>query len=360
MLAIIPLLLIASIGPDADSRLEQGEPHAVRDLRIYRSLLIKYRDGDDAVVDEILKWDGDRLDAAIGLIDSRMDPTKPWAAALFKAAATMHTAAALRCLDRRMSATALWHLEVALAHIRHGRQDLAPFGSRWFLAISRRMQADGSHPEAERFHETARSGLPTDPIVFYESGVLQELFATKWDPVSARPPDGRIGVWHDPTPAMLRRRRERIERAERWLRRSLELVPRNNMAKLHLGRVLMMRGESRQAAEQFHAVAATNEGAMAYLAGIFLAGLHERDGRLDAAESAYRVAIKAFDRGQSAYVGLSEVLQRLKRSEEARGVLRQLLTDAPATRREPWLWYFREPDGVVRERVDALLKEGRR
>jgi hypothetical protein len=59
-------------------------------------------------------------------------------------------------------------------------------------------------------------------------------------------------------------------------------------------------------------------------------------------------------------VGLSEVLLRLKRPEEARAVLRQLLTDAPATRREPWLWYFREPDGVVSERVDALLKEGPR
>jgi tetratricopeptide (TPR) repeat protein len=360
MLAIIPLLLIASIGPDADSGQIQGEPQAVRDLRIYRSLLIQYRDGDDAVVDEILKWDDDRLDAAIGLIDSRMDPTKPWVAALFKTAAAMHTAAALRCLDRRMSLTALWHLEVALGHIRRGRQDLAPFGSRWFLAMSRRLQADGSHPEAERFHEAARSVLPNDPIVFYESGVLQELFATKWDPVSARPPDGRIGVRHDPMPGMRRRRSERMEQAERWLRRSLELVPTNSIAKLHLGRALMMRGESRQAAEQFHVVAATTDGALAYLAGIFLAALHDRDGHLDAAESAYRGAIKAFDRGQSAYVGLSEVLLRLKRPEEARAVLRQLLTDAPATRREPWLWYFREPDGVVRERIDALLKEGRR
>ena len=360
MLAIIPLLLVAAVGPDADSRLGQGEPEAVRDLRVYRSLLVKYRDGDDAAVDEILKWDDYRLDAAVGLIDSRMDPTKPWIAELFKAAATMHTAAALRCLDRRMSFTALWHLEIALGHIRRGRQDLAPFGSRWFLAMSRRLQADGRHPETERFHEAARAGLPTDPIVFYESGVLQELFATRWDPVSARPPDGRIGVWHDPMPAMLKRRRERLERGERWLRRSLELVPTNNMAKLHLGRVLMMRGESREAAEQFHAVAATNEGAMAYLAGIFLAGLHARDGRLAAAESAYRRAIKAFDRGQAAYVGLSDVLQRLKRPEEARTLLGQLLTDAPATRREPWLWYFREPDGVVRERVEALLKEGRR
>jgi tetratricopeptide (TPR) repeat protein len=360
MLTIIPLLLLASIRPHADGGLTQGEPQAVTDLRSYRSLLTKYRDGDDAVVDEILRWDGDRLDAAIGLIDSGMDPTKPWDAALFKTAATMHTAAALRCLDRRMRLRALWQLEVALRHIGRGRQDLAAFGSRWFLAMSRRLQADGSHAEAARFHEAARSVLPNDPIVFYESGVLQELFATRWDPVSARPSDGRMGVWHDPLPGMRRRRRERMEQAERWLRRSLELAPTNTMAKLHLGRVLMMRGKSRQAAEQFHAAAATSDAALVYLATLFLAGLYHRDGHLDAAESAYRSAIKAFDRGQSAYVGLSDVLLRLKRQEEARAVLRQLLTDAPATRREPWLWYFREPGNLVRERTESLLKEGRR
>lgn len=353
---IISLVVIASIGADADSRLEQQEWPSVQDLRVYRTLVEQFRTGDDAPVDEILKnWPADRLNAATRLTDSRNDPTRPWSTALFKTAATMHTVAALRCFENRLSEAARPHLGLAIAHIRRGGQELVPFGSRWFLSMSRRLQVYDNHAEAGRLLEAGRSVLPTDAIVFYESGVLQELFATKWDPVFAWPPG-----WHNPTQGMLRTRRERMELAERWLRRSLELVPTNYMAKLHLGRVLMMRGESRHAAEQLHAVATTNQGAMAYLAWIFLAGLHERDGHLNAAESAYRDAIKSFDRGQSAYVGLSEVLHRLKRSEEARGVLRQLLTDAPATRREPWLWYFREPDGVVRERVDAVLKEGRR
>ncbi|MGB2715049.1 MAG: tetratricopeptide repeat protein [Vicinamibacterales bacterium] len=335
--------------------LVQGHP-AVRDLRLYRALVERYRAGDNDAVADLLSWDVNRLGAATMLIAGPRDPTGRWTGPDFKIAATLHTAAAIRSFDDGMSGIALIHISLAKDHLGRGRKELTTFSSRWFFAVSRLLQLHGRYIDAEAFLETGRRFFPSDPNVLYESALLQEFSATKWE-------RSEFLVFRRRAlqPFPRNNRSERLKQAEQWFRESLRLSPTNIMGRLHLGRVLMMRGESREAAEQFRAVvASTEDRATEYLAWIFLAGVHEREGRLEAAEAAYREAIRAFDQGQSAYLGLSEVLQRLNRADESRAVLRQLLTEARDRRREPWSWYLREPEQVTRERIDTVLKEGRR
>ena len=109
---------------------------------------------------------------------------------------------------------------------------------------------------------------------------------------------------------------------------------------MHLGRVQALREEDDEAVLLLDRVlGASDDDATAYLAAVFMGGLRERQGRLDDAAAAYRAAMARFPVGHSAYVGLSEVLQRAGKVDEAREVLRNLLSESIGPTREPLWWY---------------------
>ena len=139
-----------------------------------------------------------------------------------------------------------------------------------------------------------RAVLPDDPVVLYESGLLQEMFATHWQ--TAAPGGATRGIsWRPPLDSVLANRPVRLDKAEQWLRASLRNNPKNVMARLHLGRVQMMRRENDEALELLRGVfESTPDSATAYLAAIFTGALHEREGRLAEATLAYRQAIEKF------------------------------------------------------------------
>ena len=107
------------------------------------------------------------------------------------------------------------------------------------------------------------------------------------------------------------------------------------------------------------AAAESKDAAVAYLAWLFTAALHEKRGRYDAAAEAYRAAIERHPQNHAAHIGLSAVLQRIGRGDEARSVLRGVVDAAAASRREPWWIYASEPWAVVVPRLEQLRREGR-
>jgi predicted negative regulator of RcsB-dependent stress response len=140
-----------------------------------------------------------------------------------------------------------------------------------------------------------------------------------------------------------------------WLRRAAALAPEEDLVRLHLGRVQAIRHDDDEALRVLEAVRTrTRDEAIAYLAGIFIAGLRVRQGRLDDAVAAYRDAIAQYPHGQAAYVGLSELLQRTGKGDESRELLQTLLGEGRAATREPLSWYLADPPQIVEERFAVL------
>jgi predicted Zn-dependent protease len=79
-----------------------------------------------------------------------------------------------------------------------------------------------------------------------------------------------------------------------------------------------------------------------------------REGRHGSAEKRYRAAIEKLPSAQSAYVGLSETLQRLGRGDESREVIHQVLVRPSNSTKEPWWWYVSDPQDAARRRIAAL------
>ena len=361
----LPIVLcLLNAAPTLHTAQNVARSHADNDRDHYHAMLVAFRSGTDSVIDEVVAWDHRRLKAAIGRIDAPGDPNRPWSFDFLRAAAMLQIAAALRCMDGAGGTEdTLFHFEMAAGHLRHAGTGVQPFASRTFYALSRLLRTRGRISEAFRLLQTARGVFPGDPLILYESGHLDEMLATQWQ--SAPGAAARTGTASsfshtDSLDSVTAHRANRLKDAEKWLRQSVAGDPSNVMARLHFGRVLMMRRSDDESLQILAGVRGAGDAATRYLALMFMGAVHARADRLEAAARTYREAIETFPGSHTAYVALSEALQGIGRAEEARGVLRQLLTEAPDARREPWSWYFVEPPDLARERVEALFLEGRR
>ena len=70
------------------------------ELRHYHDVIQDYRRGSADVVERLLAWDRRRFGRILAAIEGTNDETRPWEPTRFKAAAMVHTDAALRLLDR--------------------------------------------------------------------------------------------------------------------------------------------------------------------------------------------------------------------------------------------------------------------
>jgi tetratricopeptide (TPR) repeat protein len=338
------------------------EIRAVGDYKHYHAMVVAYRGGDDDVVTELLTWEERRLRTAVGVINSNKDPYKPWSYEFLRSAALMHTAAALKCVDEGADESMLLHFKLAADLLNRGSAGLGPFAGRWYYAISRLFRSLDRTSDSVWVLELGRNYLPSDPLVLYDSGILEEMFATRWQ----KAPVGTRAHWFgrvpdtEPLERVLRYRSTTLDKVHEWLRQSVAAAPENVTARLHFGRVLMMRKADDEALRVLAQVRdETSDRATAYLAILFSGGVYERKGLLDEAATAYRKAIERFPEAHSAYVALSEVLQASGHGDEARVVLREMLV-SNVDRHEPWAWYFLEPRAVARARLAALFAEGRR
>jgi tetratricopeptide (TPR) repeat protein len=276
----------------------------------------------------------------------------------------LHTDAALRVLDDE--ARGRVQLTVAGQLLRMGGEGLHSFARTWYVTVSRALRDRTRLSLAEGLLERARKHLPGDPIVLYESGVLEEQIATfsafitetvTEIPVPRSPGGGQVlgQMSGTGTNRNVVEWRRTLGNAAEWLRNALEAHPTSELAQLHLGRVQGLRGNYDEAAKLLQPLAAsTTDTETAYLATMFLGALHERRGRHNDAEQMYRRAAVRIPASQVSYVALSEVLLKLGRGDESRDVLLDLLRRPAETRTEPWWWYLGEPIEDAKRRLDAL------
>jgi tetratricopeptide (TPR) repeat protein len=113
-------------------------------------------------------------------------------------------------------------------------------------------------------------------------------------------------------------------------------------AALRLGNLRAGLGEEALALEHFTVASRAADPRIRYLAFLFVGEIHNRNGRLDAAERFYRAAIAQYPAAPSAVYALSELLGRRGRDIESKQRLLELLRQG---RHVDPLWTFRLPPG---------------
>jgi tetratricopeptide (TPR) repeat protein len=367
------IVLLAGTGSHAYA---EQEPESGRErsrleweLKRYHGVVNAYREGKDDSVTEILAWDPQRLTKIVAAAQTPLDMFRPWDEPRVKAAVMLHTDAAIQVL--RDEVRLGFHLSLAGRLLQMAGRDLHPVARAWYIAVARLLRDRSMLFVAEGLLERGRKLLPGDHVIAYESGVVQEQIATYAafiteivrDIPPVRGPTGLQVVGEPPRLAVNRQLADRtraLEQAAAWLGESAQADSSNELARLHLGRVQVLRGKDEEGSKLLTPLAASAaDKDISYLAAMFLGAMHHRRGRLDQAEQMYREAILKVAAAQSAYLALSEILQKLGRGDESRAVLLGVLRTPAASREEPWWWYLAEPVGDAHRRLDALRASAR-
>jgi len=358
---------------DMKEAAEQARTRA--EMEHYQELLTAYAEGDSAAsIDAVIALSRQRLardrtglTSALASINKRgLDPLVPWDARRYASAVMLHTDAGLRLAgdtygretyDQFQVAADLLQLGVTCAPDRF--RALAP---RWYVALSRVLRDRTAMRAAEALLEIGRTRLEGDPAILLESGLLAESIATIFalsqiDSRSSWVAGGDGGVVR----RVADRRQAWLNDALAWLKRASELEPGNDDVLLHLGRVRALRFADAEALSTLRVVLErTSSDETAYLAGIFIGAVHDRQDRLGDAIAAYRAAVEKLPGGHAGRVGLADVLRRSDRMDEARQLLLALVTGRSEKVQEPLWWYILEPPGMADDRLAALRTEVRR
>jgi hypothetical protein len=256
----------------------------------YNALVNAYSHGDPGTIEAILGWNDKQIADVLSRLDKPAETFHPSSLEWYKAAGMLHTDAALRLLDEDETAAGN-QLETGLMLLRtgidHHVPGLEPFASRWCLAVSRVLR-DRMRPQpAERFLAKSRERLPADPVVLFESGTPAEELATHYafqtdlgmtDAMKRRSIEGIVE-------RLIQRRKEHLGEAAHWLGLAID-AQSTEMARLHLARVRMLLGDDAEAARLLAGVEPSSDPLVAYIAALFAAAVHEREGRLEDAAAA--------------------------------------------------------------------------
>ena len=372
---LIALLLLAAIPPSVSARqvvtTEEDRERLAAELKRYFGIVDLYRAGHDTAVRTILTWDAKRLDGIVAILNTAEDPIRAWPQEQLKAAAMLHTDAAMEMLyDDEVRVG--FELDLAGRLLQKVGPDVHPFSRDWYANVARKLRSVVLFTVAERFLEDGRKRQPNDPVLLYESGLLHEhiatfaAFLTQVEvPIGPPPrPGGPLQTHADPRPgpgrdpSILEQRRA-LARADDWLTAALKLDGSNELAQLHLGRVYMLRG-NQKASTLLERLARSADPSTAYLAAMFVGAMATRNARYDAAEQHYRTALSKMPSAHSAHIALSETLMRLGRGDESRSVVRALILQPADKFIDPWWLYLSDSPDDLRRRLAALRRAVRR
>jgi hypothetical protein len=137
-------------------------------------------------------------------------------------------------------------------------------------------------------------------------------------------------------------RRSGLTDATDFYRQAITANPSLHTARLRLGRVLLELGHEADALVELERTLAENEDpADRYLANLFLAALHERNGRASEATFHFKVAAALFRSAQAPYLGLSHL--QLQRDPAGAADTLQVMFDRHLEARsgvpDPWWLY---------------------
>jgi tetratricopeptide (TPR) repeat protein len=346
---------------------------ATRLERAYLALIEAYQKGDFAVAAELRSWkERDVRTANEALQQYRIRPqvTAPGEMlARFRAAAVMmHTDVGLAAAGPDTVGST--QVDIAYRMITPGTPLLQDFDARldaftfrnWLLAVTRCLVDRGAHDLA-RGLLGARGAKPayrellegTDGELLLAAGLVEEgsAFFDERDLSSGAVATSGPGVFDsNETSAFARRNQQNARqalvieevrrRSEALFRRVLDLDAANQEARLRLGRVLFVRGALDESAGHLEQVLRESRDArQGYLAALFLGGLHEEAGRLDAAVAAYSRALNLCPRCQTARIALASALERGGDAKAARATVLPLAGVRARSTREldPWWAY---------------------
>jgi hypothetical protein len=220
----------------------------------------------------------------------------------------------------------------------------------WYRATSALQQEWVDCGLLRQHLEAALDLLPDDPVLLLHQGTLHQTFADGRVQASVRE-GGRGGMLAVDGPE-----RERA-RAERVLRRALELDPALAEARIRLAHVLSDRGAHAEAVEIVGpALREPLPPFFEYYAAMILGRSEERLGRGEAARAAFLRAQALFPRAQSPRIGLSRLALASGRSAEGIDTLLEAAGPLRPIADDPWWLYFTQHEPRAKARLEAWAK----
>lgn len=224
---------------------------------------------------------------------------------------------------------------------------------RWLLAAGRIRHAQTDLGDARRYFERAVSREPAWAEAWLALGTVFETIAQLPDPRLAVRLQTDRGVFERT------RRAEVTAQARRCYREALEAQPDLHEARLRLGHVLQLRGETAAARTELERVAAGGApDDLRYLARLFLGDLAEARRDWAGAVAHYRAAVELEPQAISARLALSA--SRGLADDPAAATheaLTVLETRGADPERDPWWTYLRPGRHQVAAALSALRLE---
>jgi len=245
-----------------------------------------------------------------------------------------------------------WQTAWRLFDLAKGNPAAEDVARRWYGATAMWMQDARSHDTVHL--QRARDLFPEDVDILFLSGTQQEVYASPPVQSVARTAVLPIG-YHVSVPSEA----AALRNAETYLRHALMRRPGHQEARLHLGRVLIVRGRPQEAAEELrHVTFPDADRELQYFAALFLGAAEEGSGRFAQARDAYQRASAIFPLAQSPYIALSALARQ--RGDRA-GALREIqhvfdLGDRSTDDQDPWWSYQVCQTRPLKEWLESLNK----
>jgi tetratricopeptide (TPR) repeat protein len=262
---------------------------------------------------------------------------------------------AIRIEDGRNTATHFGavHWDIARSLLAVVRPAGDPMVLLWYQATAAWMQADGYHEDTDHLTEALRL-FPGDPVLLFLSGCEHETHARPAIQAAVRSADLPAGY-----ELAIQSDSAEFRQAEALFRRALDRQADYVEARLRLGRALLMRGRSRDAAEELRrAHAEAPDDLMKYYAAMFLGRAEEALGNLEAASDLYSRASALYPNAQSPHVANSALARRRGDRAGALAAMERVFELAAAypDGADPW-WTYDVAAGRDQERLLDALKQ---
>lgn len=326
--------------PEKDLTPEQEQ----RLLGEYWTVAKRYSAEPARTITEMSAWTRDRI-GKVQSIQYQPEGPRPdylesraeWKAETLRVAAMLHSDIALAHFQKRALQDFEFHVAIAdgwLALADNRKSAPGSLRSRWNVTIARLLLASGETGLAERHLVRLNERITGDPGILLAYATVKETQAGR---LVAEGTESRLD---DPARAA-KARDAALQSAAAMLDRAMAAEPTLVEARLRRAHVDILMQEGKRAEALLGSIlAAAPPPATKYLASLMLGGIRERAGQLEQAARTYVEAILAVPDGQSAYLALSHVMQRMNQPGDAAAVLDRLFGRAiTSLAADPWWTY---------------------